>query len=494
MTLTTIVIWVAAISVLLTGITSQVFKQNKSLWVSYLQNFCGAFFIFSGWVKAADPLGTSYKLVDYFTEFESVFSETWMSFIAPIFPFFSEYSVGVSLFVIVLEIVLGIMLIMGAKNRLAAWLFFGIVGFFTFLTGFTALTGYVPEGVNFFSFGSWGAFDENNMKVTDCGCFGDFLKLEPFTSFKKDLVLLIPAFIFLFKTKDMHSIFNQKTRDIITVASIALFTVYGLSNFVWDIPGNDFRPFRAEVNIREQKALEEESMMNAPTNYVYTNIETGEVTSLSEAEYIKQYKNFPKDKFEMKQVTDKPEIPHSKISEFSVEDINGNEVTEELLNEKGYSLMYVCYKLGYTEGEKTIAVADTTWLVDTTGMAAAGADFQMGRKVDQITSHEEKVTDYIFKSDYKNRFEGVVNPFAEAAQKAGVKVYAIAGGAGEQVINDFQEEIKATYPIHMADDILLKTIVRSNPGIVLLKDGKVIQKWHYKRLPNFNEVKAEYIK
>jgi hypothetical protein len=88
----------------------------------------------------------------------------------------------------------------------------------------------------------------------------------------------------------------------------------------------------------------------------------------------------------------------------------------------------------------------------------------------------------------------LVNPFSEAAQKAGVKVYAIAGGAGESVIRDFSDEIQATYPIYMADDILLKTIVRSNPGIVLLKDGKVIQKWHYKKLPSFDEVKVEFIK
>ena len=220
MTLTTIVIWTAVISVVLTGITSQVFKQNKSLWVSYLQNFCGAFFIFSGLVKVADPLGTSYKLVDYFTEFESTFSETWISFIAPMFPFFSEHSITVSLAVIILEIVLGVMLIIGAKNRLSAWLFFGIVFFFLFLTGYTALTGYVPEGVNFFSFGDWGAFDKNNMKVTDCGCFGDFIKLEPFLSFKKDVVLMVPAVIFLLKTKDMHSIFTAKTRNIITLANL----------------------------------------------------------------------------------------------------------------------------------------------------------------------------------------------------------------------------------------------------------------------------------
>lgn len=493
MTITKVIIYTAIAAVILTYYSYSVSKQRKSLVVSYLQHFSGAFFIFSGIVKAVDPLGTAYKMVDYFTEFKDTFEATWLSFIAPIFPFLSEYTNGFSVFMIVLEIVLGFMLIMGANNRLASWLFFLIVGFFTFLTGFTALTGYVPEGVNFFDFGNWGDFNKNNMKVTDCGCFGDFLKLEPFTSFKKDLFLLIPAFVFLFRTKDMHTLFTSKIRNGIVFGGIALFSLYCFSNYVWDIPGQDFRPFRTNVNIKAQKALEEESMAAAPVNYVFTNKETGDVTSLSMNDYMKQYKDFPKDKFDLEQVQDEPEIPQTKISEFSVENLEGNEITDELLNQSGYSLMYVCYTLGYSEGEKMVAVPDTSWLVDTV-MIAGTNEIQYVKKVDKITSHQETVKDYIFKSEYKNRFEGIVNPFAEAAQKAGVKVYGIAGKAGAPTIEDFQKEINATYPIYMADDILLKTIVRSNPGIVLLKDGTVVKKWHYKRLPNFDEVQAEYMK
>lgn len=492
-TITKLFIIVGVLGLLATGLTYGVFNERKNLVVSYLQNFCGAFFIFSGVVKAMDPLGTAYKMVDYFTEFYDVFSATWMSFIAPLFPLLSEYSIGFSVFMIVLEIVLGLMLIIGSNNKLSSWLFFLMVAFFTFLTGFTSLTGYVPEGVNFFSFGEWGEFNKNNMKVTDCGCFGDFLKLEPFTSFRKDLFLLIPAFVFLFKSKDMHTIFTPKVRTGMIIGSTVLLTLYCFSNYVWDIPGVDFRPFAENVNVREKKILEEESMAAAPVNYVYTNIESGEITSLTMEEYMKQYKDFPKDQFKMEQIQDEPKIARTKISEFAVEDFNGNEISEELLNEKGYSLMYVCYTLGYTEGEKTVMVGDTSWLVDTVGTPGT-AEFQLVKKLDKITQREEKVKDYIFKSDYKNLFTGIVNPFAEAAQKSGVRVYGIAGKAGEETIKDFQEEIKATYPIYMADDILLKTIVRSNPGIVLLKDGKILKKWHYKKLPNFDEVKAEFIK
>lgn len=493
MTITKVFIYTAIVAILLTAYTYIIKKQNKSLVVSYLQNFSGAFFIFSGLVKAVDPLGTAYKMVDYFTEFKYTFEATWFSFIAPIFPFLSKYANGFSVFMIVLEIVLGFMLIMGTKNRLSSWIFFLVVGFFTFLTGFTALTGYVPEDVNFFSFGEWGAFDKNNMKVTDCGCFGDFLKLEPFTSFKKDLLLLIPAFIFLFRTKDMHRIFTPKIRNGVALAGIALFSFYCFSNYIWDIPGNDFRPFRVGVDVAAQKTLEEESMAAAPINYQFTNKETGEVTMMNMDQYIKQYKDFPAEKFDRKDIPEEPDVPQSKISEFAVQNIGGNEITDEILTNQGYSLMYVCYTLGYSQGEKTVMVGDTSWLVDTVGTPGT-AEFQMVKKVDKITQRQVTATDYIFSEEYKNRFVETVNPFAEAAQKAGVKVYAIAGKAGADVINDFREEINLSYPMHMADDILLKTIVRSNPGIVLLKDAKIIKKWHYKRLPSFEEVQAEFIK
>ena len=222
--------------------------------MTFAQSWCGALFLFSGWVKAVDPLGTAYKLHDYFGEFESVFSGTAMSFIAPLFPFLDSFGVQLSVATIVFEILLGVMLLIGAKPKFTSWAFLGLILFFTGLTGFTYLTGYVPEGVNFFEFSKWGEYTATNMKVTDCGCFGDFIKLEPFTSFTKDVFLLIPAFYFLFRSKDMHSFFSEKVKNGIIGLTIGGLLLYCFSNYIWDIPHADFRPFKVAADIRGQRA------------------------------------------------------------------------------------------------------------------------------------------------------------------------------------------------------------------------------------------------
>ena len=318
MTLTTLLIRIFIAAIVLTGISVAVFDQKKNIFVSFLQNYCGALFVFSGWVKAIDPLGTAYKMEQYFAEFESTFQETWMSFLAPLFPWLSNLSISFSVVMIIFEIVLGLMLIFGIKNKFTSWAFLLLVGFFTFLTGFTYLTGYVPEGTNFFSFGSWGEYEESNMKVTDCGCFGDFIKLKPYTSFLKDVALLIPAFIFLFKSKDMHTWFSSKTNSAITIGSTALLALYCFSNYVWDLPHSDFRPFKEGVNVREQKAAEEDALTNAPMTYILTNKSTQDVTELPYEEFMKQYKSYPKEQFDYDTRTGEPAIPHTKISEFMV--------------------------------------------------------------------------------------------------------------------------------------------------------------------------------
>jgi len=168
LTLDTLLITFGIVAVILTAIIGFVFKQHKSWLMTYFQNFCGVWYIFSGFVKAIDPLGTAYKMEDYFGEFESTFADTWLSFIAPMFPALSSVSIYFSVFMIILEIVLGLALILGAFPKITSWIFWLLLAFFTFLTGFTYLTGYVGEGVNFFEFSKWGSYDKNNMKVTDC--------------------------------------------------------------------------------------------------------------------------------------------------------------------------------------------------------------------------------------------------------------------------------------------------------------------------------------
>ena len=132
MSLTTLLIYVGIAAILLTLITVFVFKKKDNYIMSYIQNFVGALFVFSGWVKAVDPLGTAYKMEEYFAEFEATFQGTWFSFIAPIFPLLNNYVVIFSVAMIVFEIILGIMLITGHKPKFTAWAFLILVAFFTF--------------------------------------------------------------------------------------------------------------------------------------------------------------------------------------------------------------------------------------------------------------------------------------------------------------------------------------------------------------------------
>src|SRR5262245_51423876 len=132
--LPTLLISFAIVGALLTVWTVRAKKHQSAVW-TFLQHFCGVWFIFSGLVKAVDPIGTAYKMEDYFAAFEPTFSGLNNVFagIAPLFPWLAKYSEGFSIFMIVLEIVLGVMLMVGFKRRLTAWLFFLLVFFFTVL-------------------------------------------------------------------------------------------------------------------------------------------------------------------------------------------------------------------------------------------------------------------------------------------------------------------------------------------------------------------------
>src|SRR5687767_15512233 len=113
MTLQNLILYIAIGAVILTVLIGLLKKGHKSWVATFLQNFTGILFIVSGLVKAVDPLGTAYKMEQYFTEFEYTFRETSASFLAPMFPFLSSISIWFSVFMIVFEIVLGVMLILG---------------------------------------------------------------------------------------------------------------------------------------------------------------------------------------------------------------------------------------------------------------------------------------------------------------------------------------------------------------------------------------------
>ncbi len=492
MTLGTLILMIGAIALVLTLVVVQVLKKQNSILMTFLQNFTGALFIFSGWVKAIDPLGTAYKMEQYFAEFEYTFEATWMSFLAPLFPWLSSYSVGFSVFMIVFEIVLGIMLLIGVRPKLTSWAFLILVGFFTFLTGFTYLTGYVPSDVNFFEFGKWGPYVETNMKVTDCGCFGDFLKLKPRISFFKDIFLLVPAFFFVFRHKDMHQLFTKNIRTIIVGSSTFLVFLYCLSNYSWDLPHTDFRPFAVGVDVRSTLEAEKSAAENVQVlGYKITNKASKEVVEMDYATFLEKYKEYPKEEWEYEQVKSEPEIESTKISDFDIETVDGNNMTEEVLNDADYNFMIVSYKLYHDTRSSSTTTNDTIWVRDS---IVTPDTIIYVRNPAKVTPRTITETEYLWDKKFQQIYKDKINPLAESAEKDGYKVYAIVGGAGEDMIEAFRHDTQTAYPFYVADDILLKTIVRSNPGVVLLKDGKIIQKWHYKKLPGYEELKAKYLK
>jgi len=453
----------------------------KNPALSFLQNFAGILFLFSGWVKAVDPLGTAYKMEQYFAEFEATFADTALSFLAPLFPAMADASVGFAVGMIVLELVLGLMLLLGTLPKLTAWAFFVLVAFFTVLTGFTYLTGFVPEGVNFFSFGQWGAFKETNMKVTDCGCFGDFIKLKPQTSFAKDVFLLIPAILFLLRSNDMHQLLTAPVRKGLTLASLPVFLLYCFSNYVWALPHSDFRPFKEGVNIAEQKQAEADALANIEIlGFRALPKSGGDPVELSYDDYMSRYSEFPEEEWEIEQIQSEPEIEPTKISEFEISHLEGYDITEDLLTEPEYLFLIVAHEI---KGEETVVpetVKDTIYSVDT--LEENGAQ-QFVRRVKDVAERQMATRIYDWDPAYLDRWT-FIRPVLEQARQKGMQVAVVSRIASSDRLLSFIQASGLDAPIYQADDILLKTIIRSNPGIVLLKEGTILKKWHYLNFPD----------
>ncbi|MES1222077.1 MAG: BT_3928 family protein [Bacteroidota bacterium] len=197
----------------------------------------GVLFIFSGLVKANDPLGLSYKMQEFF--------ELWNSDLANgsfflkqtlinVFEFFHDHSLALSVVMIAFEIIAGAALLLGWRMKLFSWLLLLLIIFFTFLTGFAFLSG----------------------KFKNCGCFGDCLPITPQTSFLKDLLLLVLIGFLFIQRKKIKPIFSEKA----TWLSMLLITFFsfGIQWYTLNyLPFADCLPFKKGNNITEQMKLPE---------------------------------------------------------------------------------------------------------------------------------------------------------------------------------------------------------------------------------------------
>ncbi|MCC9064378.1 BT_3928 family protein [Flavobacterium piscisymbiosum] len=194
----------------------------KNIITQLSRLFVGVLFIISGLIKLNDPVGFSYKLAEYFSE--------------PVFnmPFLEPLALGLAIFLVILEVVLGVMLLVGYKSKLTIWALLLLIVFFTFLTFYSAY------------------FDV----VKDCGCFGDALHLTPWQSFTKDIVLLFFILILFINKKLVKPLFSSPVTNIITYASVVLCIFMA----VWVLnhnPIKDFRPYKVGTNIEKGMEIPE---------------------------------------------------------------------------------------------------------------------------------------------------------------------------------------------------------------------------------------------
>jgi uncharacterized membrane protein YphA (DoxX/SURF4 family) len=186
----------------------------------------GVLFIISGFIKANDTIGFSYKLEEYFEVFHT--------------PIFIPYAVLLAMVICIFEIMVGVVLLVGAYSKLNAWLLLLMIVFFTWLTGYSAITN----------------------KVTDCGCFGDAIKLKPVQSFLKDVVLLVFIVIIFIGHKHIKPLFNQSIQTIGLGISLLVTTAFTLYTYMF-LPKIDFLPYKVGNNIRTMMTYPEGALRDS---------------------------------------------------------------------------------------------------------------------------------------------------------------------------------------------------------------------------------------
>ncbi|MBD0298383.1 MAG: DoxX family protein [Flavisolibacter sp.] len=200
--------------------------------VTVIRFLVGALFIFSGLVKANDPMGLSFKMQEFFELWSTELASSYFflkSFLISLFDVLHHYSLALSVIMITLEIIAGIALIIGWKRNAVVNLLLGLIIFFTFLTGYAYLSG----------------------KFRNCGCFGDCIPITPFTSFVKDVLLLILISFLAFQKKYITPLLTNRLRSGVLIASL-LFTIL-LQWYVLNyLPIADCLPYKEGNSITEQ--------------------------------------------------------------------------------------------------------------------------------------------------------------------------------------------------------------------------------------------------
>ncbi len=261
--------------------------------------FVGCLFIFSGLIKLNDPIGTEIKMEEYFEVFAEDFGEFFLNF--------KSIALEIGIILIILEIVLGIAVLLKYRMTITTWVLLVLMIFFTFLTFYSA----------YFN------------KVTDCGCFGDAIKLTPWESFTKDVVLMVFVLHLFWHRKRYVSALQFRLSTIILGASTVISLFLGIYA-IRHLPFIDFRAYRIGNNIPQQMQPQEQPIFE----YTFKK---------SDGEIVKSDK-YLSDTLTYKYVSVEQlneERTKAKITDYAVYTTEGDDITQETFT--GAKLLFIVY-------------------------------------------------------------------------------------------------------------------------------------------------------
>ena len=362
----------------------------------------GLVLIFSGFVKGVDPLGTAYKITDYFEAYHMIWA--------------SPLSLYLSILLCTFEFVLAVLLVINVKMKQVAWLVLLLMSFFTAVTFYDALYSPVP----------------------DCGCFGDAIVLTNWETFYKNLVLMVFVLIvFLGRNKIKAYFTTIKEFSIIGIVSLLFiwFSVYNYRN----LPLINFRPWKVGNKMMSDNPQPSKFYL------VYKNKQSGETKEYLSNELPWQDTVWVAN---WEYVSTREDNPNkSLLGAFAISDSVGTDMTEHFVRNPEFQFFIASYNI---------------------------------------------------KEANKEAFEKL-NPFIEKANSKGISIIILTGSSSEEIAEFKKLFPKMNYEIFTSDDIALKAMIRSNPGLVLLKKAVVLGQWHWRNIPDFDEVEfdkleKEYVK
>ena len=350
----------------------------------------GVLFVFSGLIKANDPVGFGYKLQEYFLVFGMDFLNDHATFIAVI--------------ICSIEILLGGLLLLGFWRKRVVWGLLLLIGFFTFLTFYSA----------FFEV------------VTSCGCFGDAIPLTPWQSFIKDLILLALILVLFKNWRLMRPLeADQYTKSILTVLLVVLSVGVGVYTVNY-LPVIDFLPYKKGNHLPSLMVMPdgEEGDVYELT-YQMKNKEDGEEMQITDKQYMEEewWKN------ESWEIIGEPssrllkkgyQVP---ITDLLISDVMGNDMTSTIIENPFDNIIVVAWDLANTNKEALKQINET---------------------------------------------------ITEAALNYNMRVVLLTSATSRQA-EDLSDELGLLTEIFYADAVPLKSMVRANPGVLLMK---IIKPFH----------------